>query len=370
MHNKWGRYTVLFLIVAMILSLCGCQQKSDSDKVKDFLSAQSKYDYLNCEISGKAKHKIVAAYPFDVHIVSNRNYKDLHMEFNGPQEINMSFAFDYLDGELHRQFTDSYMELPDDTLKNLIAETYEKGLRFDVLAENISSLGNISIEEKDSTNVYRFTVPASLLPESLFTLIDFMDYTIPGREFQQPEEYRLEFTADSNHKITNMKISAESAGAQKGTDEYDLDFIQVGGTIVVKHDIIVPHNYRNIILFAGYDYQETQLEGCEYALVDGPVSVQVYLQPRSQLNRMGWSGHIEDYCNNMLSKSSITASEIIVSDSQHVLAQYDSREGYTAVFGLFDNLSDGFYQVMYLVDSTMINKYRDEFIKYLNNVIW
>ena len=72
MHNKWSKYTVLFLMMAMILSLCGCQQKTDSDRVKEFLSAQSKYDYLNCEITGKATHKVVSAYPFDVHVVSNR----------------------------------------------------------------------------------------------------------------------------------------------------------------------------------------------------------------------------------------------------------------------------------------------------------
>ena len=370
MHNKWGKYTVLFLMMAMILSLCGCQQKTDSDRVKEFLSAQSKYDYLNCEITGKATHKVVAAYPFDVHVVSNRNYQDLHMEFNGPKEINMNFAFDYLDGELHGQFTDGYMPLPDDTLKTLIAETYEKGLRFDVLADNMASLKNISIEEKESTNVYSFVVPAFLLPQSVWTIIDFMDYTIPGREFEQPQEYKMAFTADSNHKVSNVKISAETSGAQSGTDEYDLDFIQVGGTIVVKHDILVPHNYRSIQLFTGYDYQETQLEGCECAFVSGPVSVQAYLQPRSQLDRMGWSGHLEDYRKHLMGRPSITESKIIESDFQHVLAEYVSNEGYTAVFGLYDHQSDGFYQVMYLVDSTLIDKYRDEFMKYLKNVVW
>ncbi len=370
MRSKWGKHAVLFLIMVMILSVCGCQQKSDSDRVKEFLSAQSKYDYLNCEITGKASHKVAGEYPFDVHIVSNRNYQDLHMEFNGPQELNMSFAFDYLEGELYRQFTEAYMPLPDDTLKTLIAETYEKGLRFDVLADNISSLKNISIEEKENTNVYSFAVPASLLPESINVFVDFMDYLIPGREFQKPEEYQLALTADSNHKISNIRISADNSGDMPGRDEYDLDLIQVGGTIVVKHDIIVPHNYRNIQLFTGYDYKETQLEGCECAFTDGPVSLQVYLQPRSQLDRMGWSGHLEDYCKHVMGRPSVTDSKIVESDFQHVIAEYVSSEGYTAVFGLYDHLTDGFYQVMYLVDSTLIDKYRDDFMKYLKNVVW
>ena len=255
-------------------------------------------------------------------------------------------------------------------MKTLIADTYEKGLHFEVLAENISSLKNISIEEQGDSNIYRFTVPASLLPQLFHCVFDFMDYLIPGRELEKPAEYEMELTADSSHKISNIKMAGDTGGDYPGRDEYDLDIVQLGGTIVVKHDILVPHDYRNIQLFTGYDYEEYRHEGCECSFVNGPVGIQVYLHPRDQLDRLGWSGHIGDYGNNILSKASVIKGQIVESDFQHVIAEYESADGYTAVFGLYDHLNDGFYHVMYIVDSRLIDKYRDEFLKYLKNVVW
>ena len=349
----------LFIVLLMLITASGCSQpaKTPEQQLAEFIKGLGSIRYGNFEVSGTG---LISNNGFTLNGVSNRNSADLMLEITAAS--GRKVKADYMADAMYLEIDNKIQSVEENPVNDILARFYGTDIDFRQLSATAASWQDIEVVSDEESTVYSFRIPSEAISEHLKGFLAVSEYLVEEYEYLPGESYGFEIKADKNGIIKQLSLS-------DGVISLNLNLERFGGTTVVKHDVLIPQKYKNLTYCCGHEYQPAEVKGTVAALTDNRTYLELILEPRANIDKMGWTGYLYDYGSRYYRGSNVVSHQIIVNEKNKVTGTYIDNSGHEVMFGLFDT-KDGFYTLLCVARESEFENYRDRFSRYLENVRW
>ena len=349
----------LFLVLLMIITMSGCSQpvKTPEQQLTEFIKSLENIRYGNFEVSGNG---LVSNNGFNLNGVSNRNSADLMLEITAAS--GKKLKADYMAENMYLELNGKAQDVEENPVGEILGWFYGTDIDFEALSSAVSSWQDIAVTSDEEGTQYAFSIPSDAVSRHLKGFLEVSEYLVEEYEYVPGASYGFDIRTDKNGLIKKFSLS-------DGVISLDLNIDRFGGTTVVKHDVLIAQKYKNLTYYCGHEYQPAEVKGTVAALTDNRTYLELILEPRASIDKMGWAGYLYDYGSRYYRGSNVVSHEIIINEKNRVTGTYVNDSGHEVMFGLFDT-KDGFYTLLCVASRSEFENYRDRFTRYLENVRW
>ena len=349
----------LFLVLLMIITMAGCSKpvKTPRQQLEEFVRSLGDIQYGNFEVSGSG---LVSNNGFTLNGISNRNSGDLMLQITAAS--GKKVKADWMADTMYLEIDDRIQSVEENPVSDILARFYGSDIDFGQLSSTVSGWQDIDVVSDEEGTQYSFRIPSEAVSDRLKGFLAVSEYLVEEYKYQPGQSYGFEIRTDKNGIIKKFSLS-------DGTVSLDLNVERFGGTTVVKHDVLIAQKYKNLTYCCGHEYQPAEVKGTVAALTDNRTYIELILEPRANIDKMGWTGYLYDYGSRYYRGSNVVSHQIILNEKNRVTGTYIDNSGHEVMFGLFDT-RDGFYTLLLVARESEFENYRDRFSRYLENVRW